>query len=66
VSLKATTVVGLQDGFALGRQTVDVTADELLQLTLTLEEKVAADPGEFVRPAFGHFEGKQLHMFFVD
>src|ERR1017187_6045617 len=52
--------------FALGRQTVDVTANELLQLALAFEEEVAANLREFVRPALGHFERKHLHMLFVD
>jgi hypothetical protein len=42
------TLVGLQDGLALGRQTADVTADELFQLTLAREEKGAANAREFV------------------
>ena len=58
--------VGLQDGLALGRQTVDVTANELFQVGFTLDEKVAAHPRELVVPVFGHFEGEQLHMLFVD
>jgi hypothetical protein len=62
---QAAAFIGLQDGFALGRQTTDVIADELLQVGLTLDEKVAANPREFVRPALGHFEREQLHMFFV-
>src|SRR5690348_2148735 len=60
------TSIGLQDGFAFGRQAVDVTADELLQLALALEEKAAANPCKFVRPAFGHFESEHFHLLFVD
>lgn len=52
------TLIGLQDGFALGRQPADVTANEPHQLTLTREEKVAANRREFVRPALGHFKRK--------
>jgi hypothetical protein len=54
------------NGFALGRQAVDVTPDELLQVGLTLDEKVTANLGELVMPALGHFEREQLHMLFVD
>src|ERR1039458_9879450 len=63
---QAATFIGLQDGLALGRQTADVTADELLQVGLTLDEKVTANPGELVVPVFGHFKREHLHMFFVD
>src|ERR1039458_362770 len=52
--------------FALGRQTVDVTANKLFQVGLTLDEKIAVNPREFVCPASGHFERKHLHMLFVD
>jgi hypothetical protein len=39
--------VDLQDGLALGRQTADVTGDELLQLTFAHEEKGAAKSRAF-------------------
>jgi hypothetical protein len=53
--------IALQDGFSLGRQTADVITDEFLHLALTLEEKVAANPREFVGPALGHCERKHLY-----
>src|SRR5579872_5095473 len=47
---------GLFDGSALGRQAADLNADVLLQMVFTLQKEGTADPGELVRPPFGHLQ----------
>lgn len=45
---------------------MDFRANEVLQLTFTLEEEVVPDPSELVRPGFRHFERELPDVFAVD
>lgn len=55
----------LLDRLALGRQTLDVLADERFQVHFTLDVEVSSYAGELVCPAFGSIEGELFHLPFV-
>lgn len=57
---------GLQDGFAFGGKALNVVADELLHIRLTLEEECAADPRKLVGPVLRHIQRKLFGMLPID
>jgi hypothetical protein len=56
----------LVDCFALGREPLNVTADELFQVRFTLHEEAVADSGELVETILRDCESKLLHVLSAD
>jgi hypothetical protein len=56
----------LIDGFALGRQMLNVLADELLQVRFALDVEFPADPGEPVGSFFNTYQCEFPHVLLVD
>jgi hypothetical protein len=54
------------DGFTFGGQAAHRVANKLLEIRFALGEEITANPGEFVCPAFRHFQGKRLHLPAID
>src|ERR1035441_892027 len=50
------------DGFAFGGEAVDLVTNERPEVRFALDEEPTANPGEFVRPVFGHLQGKLFHL----
>jgi len=61
-----TQAVGLVDGLAFGRQTLNGLADEFLQASFALEEEVSTHPIELVRPLCSTGQRILLHVLLVD
>ena len=54
------------NGFALGREPLDVVPDELLQIAFAFDEEIPAHSRELVSAIASHIQGELFDVLFAD